>query len=841
MNIPGLNFDSKLTVDDLVYEHNSIEEAILIRTQAMTGYLAAGTGNGIVDTLAPNVITGIETDRPLVAYSNSSNALKIDVTPGYAVTKSGAVVNVSEILSGLPLARTRENDVNVIFLENEIQDSDPTRITRYNSAQKVRRSQVPNNVKSVLVSDFNNSNLFPSSRLKNIEVLCYATVVLGDTGLALDMDYTVRNWFSSADLEHRSYRGSGTPTASNPHGIGFNDLVSGFLTLYDQTLKTGVVISRDDNFKGSPGTLCKETIDPTRVITDSGSATVGSRFGGAGASYILLSNYPTTVTAFYNAGHAGRDIAWDWIPGTRIVVLTEGPIAETAAIEYTTTQALKPPSTVYSNRLAFGQPQPNELIIAGGAAINEVASPSFEADGSGPVARNYEVLCNSDGTLIRTPDLIIPPILLDDVGTAIYPINKTLFDTAIVSIGLANANAASSMLIVIRVYGKDSTGISITEDITLSGNSWQNIQLPAVETETQYVLSTNKYSAITDIQVISRTNDGPSSVIILYAEYKTGTSDKLNKLARVCSFLWDGLALRNLVDKRNIVSNINEKANRYLSAAFSLNVGLGALIATEDLALPQWLTSRANGSRDDTEATNATFNITVDDYTQFSGVQITLPTGAILVPVLTSPDRAVGEFLVVGSNMQTRNDIVSTINNSSFNSGVIAAADATNPNLVNCTVVQKGARGNGETVVSPAIQNFVSVSNAVGGIDEAYFTEYNRHDDFIDSEVPNSSNYYPFENGYYLSKPIPIGGKTKSGVGRSIQALSLKILGTLPPHDNIQVRMRVASGSDDQWKPWEVMAGDAVGFFTYTDVSTITRCQIRVFGRFDGFALYEVL
>lgn len=837
-NLPGLNYNSKLNIDDLTFNDQENERAILERTTVVFGKGALTDPRfGVVDVINPRNMVSEETTRPLLVYMSSIDPLNINITAGMAVTANGAIVHNPNLLEDFPLARIVPNDINIVFIENQIIDSDPTRRTRYNVNQKTRRVQDPTVIRVDLLTNFQNPVLYPPQRRDNIVVLAVVTVVETTSGLELQFDYSNtsyewnRPWYSPVDIEHRSKLGGGLVTDTNTHGLTFNDLASGNLTLYDQMLPYGMIQARDDDVKGVPGTFCTETIEPTRILVDGTGITAKSRWGGIGASYILLANYPLYITAFYLQSHKGQAIAWDHIPGTKLVVLpTPETFTSTAVIHYNQVFAVAPPVQILSNVLSFGQPnETSELIVTGGIALSAINNQFIDFDGSGPVPRNYTVYVNSDGTLLRTPQPIQTPLLLDDIGLALYPLSASIFGPAKIAIGLAGATPVSSMQVSVRLFGKDIDGNAIQEDITFSGTSWTSVSLPGVENANQYILSANIYRIITDIQVLSRSNDGPNSKIQLWAELETGTTKALNRLAKAAYVVWDGLAIADLKDARQITQNLPQPLHKYAAAANTV-VSLGTLVYSDDFAIPKL--------RDTTEgrqtASAATFAITVNDYTRIqAGDQVSFPTGKIITAIVSgSPNRAIGQYLAAGSNQDTRDDIILTINDLTFDSGFTAIADTSVSNKVNCTANVLGARGNGP--VSEPVEGDPSAllisGDAVGGIDAFGECFLAKHQDYIDTVLPSPSVYDV--TGYrtrFLSVALPIASKL---------TINIMVHGIAAPQTNIQVRVRVAT-TNEVWLPWEVISGTG-NLFTVTKASAITKVQIELFGRASGFSVYEV-
>ena len=182
--LPGLNYDSKLNIDDLTFGNNVTEQAILDRATIVFGNRAlASPRYGIIDLVDPKNIVSTETSRPLLVYASTINTININITSGSVVTANGAIVLNSALIEDFSLARTLINDINIVFIENDIIDAPPKRKTRYNVDQYTRRIQNPNAIKVALLTDFQNSVLFPPTRLSNIIVLAVVTIVQNTSSL----------------------------------------------------------------------------------------------------------------------------------------------------------------------------------------------------------------------------------------------------------------------------------------------------------------------------------------------------------------------------------------------------------------------------------------------------------------------------------------------------------------------------------------------------------------------------------------------------------------------------------------------------------------------------------
>jgi len=845
--LQGLNYQSKLSVDDLAFEADATEHAILDRfSLTYGGGLPVPPNYGIHDIADPADVLSVDTTRPLVVYAAPSNPLHINVTKGLCVSPNGAVIFQPTLVEDLPLARTLQNDVVVVFMENSIIDGGPVRTTVYNGSQATRRIQDPSAFpNSALLSDFINPVLFTPTRLSNIVVIAVVTVVGTSSGVQLTFDYSNgsysfnRPWFSPFDVYHRSQLGSGVKTARNTHALSFSDLTSGGFTLYDQILLYGIVQAGDPDYKGIPGKLCSETMSPSRVLVDTtGSVTAGSRFGGVGAQYVVLAAYPTWVTSFNQADNLGRAIAFDWIPETRIVVLgsDESFGGHAALIEYTQVYAVQPPTQVVGNALAFGTIEStNEVIYTGGVALSTLVAPTFSFEGAGPVPRDFRLYVESSGAILASPQLVQSALLLSNLGTVLLPITFQTYGPARISLGLSSALSVPSMALAVTLYGTDASGNAFTEVINFTGPTWIPVSLPGVDTPGQYLTSTSVFYQLTSIQVTTATDIGPDASLIIFAELETETTLAINDLAQTASCLWDGTTVVNLKDKRAISAVIPQVVDRSLGAQLYGPGGPGNLawILTEDFRYSKHKDSGSGKSA----ANFASGSITINDYTAIQpGDTLTLPsypTPTTVTAIISGvPNRAVGQYLASLSDAATCTDLVATLNYAPFNSGFTAVVDATLSKKANLSAQTSGARGNGPIVPVQAIPTSVTSSAISGGIDGFGESFLPRHQDSLNVSLPSASLYDVTQiRGRYLSRAILIGQRTR---------VTVVISDLKPPYSNIQVRLRYTTVvSGPQWQPWQVLTGTGTVFSFANPASPITRVQLELFGSCTGYSIFE--
>ena len=842
-NLQGINYDTKLNIDDFKFDSDSREVDLLERTKIGFGqYTGVDPHYGIIDQLDPKDLVETDVTRPLLVRISEVDALRITVNPGVVVCPNGSICNLLSQITDFELARTNIDDVVIVFLENEIIAGGESRLSKYQVAAKTRYTQSPELLRSALLTDYNNSSLFSLTRKENIVVIAVVKVVSGLSGTELLLDYTNniypfnRPWFSILDIEHRNSKGSGLVTARNPHGTTFNDLSTGEIPFYSQISGVGSILAKDTDLKGRAGYACVEQIDISRYQTDpDGSITGESRFGGMGARYFLLANHPTSVSAMHVADHKSRALAFDWIKGTRIVVLQPTEITDTDSTTYTTStiyynrvNALEIPQFINGNKITFGQPNvENEFIVSGGLSYGTLPNTTVEFEGTGPVARKFKVYLNDTGDLIKFPQILQNTILLDSVGGDYVSLDVNQFGPAQLAIALADAVSSANLKVTIRVFGTNTSDVVISEDLTFD-SSWVNTILPNVENLQNILKTENVFNTITGFQVIERVSDGAASKIIIYAEVESGTAQRLNNLALVANVDWDGLSIGNVRDERTIKTYYPGCSYKYEGAASLQYIGTYNHLLTEEYVSPRY---NEVAPADQAGTAASTFISFSDDVSNGDWIDLTeIPMEKRLVAVASNPSRALGEFQR-GTASQTRDDIISTINNLAFNSGYTATAD-TASNRLKLTKNVIGNAGNTELDLFVTITGAIAIEgNVSGGYDTFGEAVIPHHYDELNSAIPMISTYeVSYIRNRYMSRAIPIKLK---------QNVRILLHGARAPFTQVQLRYRISNEKID-WQPWQV-ATIISPLITVTSPLNITKIQVQVFGKFDGFSLYEVI
>jgi hypothetical protein len=867
--LPGLDYDAQLSAEDYTTNRQFIEQAILSRFLLSTGAPPNTTPQtGIVDIINPSQISASQANRPFLVTVSTLNPLNVAINPGLAVTASGALVNFAGNFN-FTLARTLVNDINVIYVQNQLVAGGTTQANDYNEALASQDVQNPNVLNVALITDWNNVSLFPPLVKNDCVVLAVVTVVpTASAGLALQIDMTQNNysynrpWFSIQDIQHRSYLGSGAQTPQNPHATSINDLTpSGSVGLFQGLVDTGFIVSRDAPINKMVGaTYCVENIPLSSILTDTGGTiTADSEYGQVGAQYVVLQAYPTRLGSIYQTGTPANSFSGEVIEGTNILVF--GPdeyITVPLTVEYTDTLALLPPVPLSSTVVTYGVPTTNEVIVAGGLSYATIPNTIIDFSSSGPFPRLYLVYLLGNASLVAYPQILIPPTPLNTIGTSLYPPPTALAQQARITLGVTKANNVVGMDIQVTLYGLDTSGNTITEVLELSNAlGYQDEIIPSTnyDSPNQLVTSANVYSVLNNIQITNRVNDGPLSVLQLWAEIEPGTSPAINDAALVSRIYWNGQGIVELEDLRLISKGYFRPNDQYVQPAGEVLLDADRVLSDIQTSPLMAHTSLRLFTEDFEDlhyfetakgffpATGATGVITIENNGFISnGDTIKLTPAATVTFVNTTPTQ-VYQAQIGATAAATINNFIATVN-AAFGANILAAIGIGSNNISVTLLNPLGSLGNTYAIL-PTLFNSLAIS--VSGFNfgyDAYGECYlNRTMVGIKSQhVPSNSNLTPSVYYYrdrYRSRPHALppaqGPQTTFGVEihneDKFYPSSLRIRGA-------------TVGNEGVWSAWAIMTpipGGQKGFYQYEFGSAQFKIQVEYYGRARGLTVYNIV
>lgn len=562
--LPGVNYRAPISTDDLGFQADTTSEEIQERTRL----LIAGEF-GIVDDTDPQDISITDLSRPLNILP-STDPVQVNINPGTAVTENGNWVRLDNKIFQFSLTSTAVGATNVVFIEYFLEEGIDRRVNQFNVDVAVREQRPATNEDVIRVDtldNFNNTSLYSPDRKRDIVVLAVVTVnQLADLTLDITIDLGNTNfafnrpWYSPVDIAHRKSVGTATPTTTNPHGTSLNDLAAGNLTLYQQTLAHGMVMSKDIGVSKMPGSLETEDIQAASFIVDTTGAITrrSTLYGGVNAKFANLQHFAIRLGSVYETGFPANQIAADFVPGESILVIPASEVIPDngVTIEYLVAFAGEAPVDPPTNDLTFGQPLSTELIVADGIAVTSIPTPIISFDGSGPIPRDFRVLIDSNGTLIKTPQILLSPTKLDAIVGSV-PISIAMQGDAPIEIGLTRAANVTGMEVDIKLTGtgfdeNDAFG-DITEDLTFEFGTYQDSTIPGTEENSnQFVRTSQLFRTLEFIEITDRANDGNDSTIIVYAAQEAHITDTFNEKCALANIFWDGLAVDEVRDVRPV-------------------------------------------------------------------------------------------------------------------------------------------------------------------------------------------------------------------------------------------------------------------------------------------------
>ncbi len=558
--LPSVNFKAPLSTDDLDFLSDTTSEEIQERTK-----LLIDGEFGIVDDTDPQDISITDLSRPLNILP-STDPIKVDVNPGTAVTENGNWVRLENKIFLFEMASSAIGATNVVFIEYFLEEGEDRRLNQFNVDVAVRQQRPATNedvIKVATLDNFNNTALYSPARKRDIVVLAVVTVnQLEDLSLDLTIDLGDTNftfnrpWYSPVDIRHRKSVGTATPTATNPHGTSLNDLAAGNLTLYQQTLAHGMVMSKDVGVSKMPGTLIDEGIQAASFFVDTtGSVTRRStQYGGVNAKYANLKHFAIRLGSVYETGFPANQIAADFVPGESILVIPVDEIIPDngVTVEYLVAFAGEAPTNPPTNDLTFGQPVSTELIVADGIAVTSIPTPIISFDGSGPIPRDFRVFIDADATLLKSPQILLSPTKLDALVGSV-PVSIAVQGDAPIEIGMTRAANVTGMEVKISLTGLGTDGQPLEETVTFEFGTYQDSAIPGTEENTnQFVRTQNLFSSLNFIEITNRSNDGNDSTIIVYAAQEAHITSAFNEKCALANIFWDGLAVDEVRDVRPV-------------------------------------------------------------------------------------------------------------------------------------------------------------------------------------------------------------------------------------------------------------------------------------------------
>lgn len=593
-----LNHRISQTADSLSAYERAVEAEIRRRTQLMVSY-------GIVSA------TGKDVDNDTAACAliiNASNATKLDVLPGTVVFPNGEIVEIgSASILGLAVDTTM-TDTQVVRLEyGEIEDGNLQANPYYNfPAKPFIRKKTP--AEMAVVEPLSTFTVQPTEILARSVVL--GLVRFDFTSLIIDngrdtLSYA-RPWATPKDTEHRSQLGSGVQTPTNPHATSANDLTVGSYSMWQAMAGApSCVLARPVSVGRVPGTLCSETLSASSFILD----TSGRVTGHLGARYAALGYWPERLTSVTLSSSPTTEVA-AWIPRGRNVLAVFDPVNFSSPVNldvyYTKVEAgALPGSLIGLTSIEVGQPNENEVLVAGGGILTSLSEASVSFADVGLVPMAFDIMVGADGKVYKRPDCIYCNTSLENIGSSVTAFNIQPRVPTRLRVSISNYNPDLTE-VRFQISGLNEAGANVTEQVAFTGP----LPTPGAsysEVSGQRKFTTTVWSQVTQMQTLVRNGDGPNTTVTVFAEYVPERPAMADDLL-LATVHWSGSSVSadytngsNLVLDRRQVSRggpnrgLSPMGTYLTSGAMQEGVppqepftGTGWATIVEDFADPQW-------------------------------------------------------------------------------------------------------------------------------------------------------------------------------------------------------------------------------------------------------------
>ena len=576
--LPHVNHETPLGLSTLNWQEEVYEDEFLTRLQLVMGLHPSSDliEYGIVDSSDPASVSEAST-RPLVPYRNALDGTKFDLRPGIAVTKSGFVMALTVTQSSIQTPTTDVGDQFVILLEYATTETTST-LTRYDTLTGMITVVVDEEdlLQVVAIEDWVDATVFPDSRKDHCVVLAVVDMASsGPLGKHLSFTYTGttydynRPWFSPIDIYHRTQLGTGSQTSNNPHALGLNDLASGSLTLYQQILEHGMVLSKDYSVSRVPGIKCYEDIEPSRWQLDDSAGRVT---GQPGAYWAPMGAYPIrlgiAVDSTVNDPTTADIVCVYLIPGTNILVMSSAERAllpvDDLRVHYMAAYASQPPVNETDLReLTFNQIQSGrELIISDGLAVDLIPNLTVDLSNFGALPTWIRIFMDGSGNYVVTPTCIVPTTKLNSVvlGSA-NDVSTSLLGPSRLRVGVAQATSGATLLVTITITGFVN-GVVDTETLAWVDTAWNDpapipncqnaIANEIAGSEGQYLVTTKLFDSVTSWTLDLNTATGPISEIMIHALPGFPDVTAMREYVPICEVNWSGLNVCTIRDIRPV-------------------------------------------------------------------------------------------------------------------------------------------------------------------------------------------------------------------------------------------------------------------------------------------------
>jgi hypothetical protein len=547
--IPTINMDPSVLTRDTLGDY---VELLYSRIRESLTVFGNELG-GVVDSSDPSTNQN-DLVKPLWFYSNTDDRLGYVLLAGTCVSPAGDIMQVPRTEFRIPST----TELCVICVQHDVVDSQERLLTQSNQLVAVETKPVVT-VKCITLGKYMALGAAVRMRICVVGGILYdatASATVNTHMTAPTTEYPwMRPWFSFRDVQHRSYVGSGTTSPTNPHGLGFDDLDAGEgMSIYDQLTSSGMILSKDTSISGVPGYVCFDSFTESDIKTDvTGKVTLGSYFGGVGSYYVELTQYPNTITSVQNTG---KEIACDWIQGSRILVLLVTTKPTDLIIGYTITKSLALFSS-NAGTLAFSNVDSNDLVISGGKRIQQISNPLLQIKRFSMIPRGFRVYVNNN-VLLCDPTVTVPAFTVSGKQNRNLVTNTLIPSPMFVGVGIHNPG--NGFNVRVDVVGLDAYGASASESLFFNSYTYEDSPLPPElqENEKQVLYTSTSFSEITSVTIIDNDTDalvvGAQCVGIIYLKLDPSK----HRFCEIHSGYWNGREIQSLKDTRRVNTVIRD-------------------------------------------------------------------------------------------------------------------------------------------------------------------------------------------------------------------------------------------------------------------------------------------
>lgn len=525
--------------------------------------ITADTGTGIVSTVNPTA-----ENSPLWVAAVTDKNMYWDVYPGTAVTVSGKFLTTTNT-TRVPLVDISDGAENLIIIKSVTSPLEHYVLS--STGDVVDAGEIEScEVGCMTYSEYLNLQATATTDTYdtlNIDDIVVLGVVTWDASAGPALYTTastrypwLRPWFTAVDVEHRSKIGTGTVSDTNPHGQSLADLQIGGTTIYEHLTSSGMIYSKDYSTIGIPGVYCYQRFLSDAIKLDTtGEVTSDSIYGGLNAKYVVLSNFPNTITSVRKVNNK-REMCGGMVPRSNIFVFSrQETIDDTIDIWYFKTDSLTV-SSVASTSLTLATMQNSDLAITGGQALSSVGNTTLQFRRYGSIPRSLTALISTTGKLFPDPYVLVQSTLVTDVSGENQTNEIELYAPAILGVGVSSFAATQSAYLAIRLYGTDANGAAIKETLEFKGSAVTEAPVGStVESATQVLFTQQTFYALTSWEVVTTASMAPTNLnfgcaLTIYAKTDLASS----KLASAVSAHWTGNSIINARDARRILPIVTD-------------------------------------------------------------------------------------------------------------------------------------------------------------------------------------------------------------------------------------------------------------------------------------------